>query len=259
MDDTEEIEDNINRHTSHRKATIQREARSGSVMTTKQDSKQNPKPLSSLPWGTLIASVTAIGSLFTAYSAEKTQTIQNAPYLALGDVSTQVSTDPRPPGAPEVLYTAVTFRNNGTTQATHLSFTSIGWYASPTSETTNLPSGGFVVVRGQDIFQTIPWQRSAATATLDRDQPTLHRFEDFPLEQEPEGSVDYIYIEARFDDAFVFPFQASHLENFCIMHARPISPQVTSLPWTRVPLAKCAAEYIVLVKNHAGGPIDEGE
>ena len=85
-------------------------------------------------WLTLFSLVAAIGSLGTADSAEKTQTILSEPYLSLVDVMTAPGKTSNTAETSTKLNTSVIIKNSGQTNAVNLTFTSLAWYSAQTQE-----------------------------------------------------------------------------------------------------------------------------
>lgn len=223
----------------------------------------SPKIRKPIEWAAWAATIAAIGSLLTAVSAERTQTIQNEPYLAVVEAITAPSKDYHPKGTPPFWDTELTFKNNGTSQATHLKFASVGWYSISSSGSSTTSSGGssptmnmILSVHADTLQITSPWQTTSADNTLDRDQPTRHLFTSFPRNEEPEGAIDHLYIEVEFDDDFMPPFRRHHLEKFCeIRLPASLGMGDATIAWNRSPLGDCNEQYREIIATQKNGPI----
>ena len=206
-------------------------------------------------WLTLFSLVAAMGSLWTADSAEKTQTILSEPYLSLVDVMTAPGKTSNTAETSTNLDTSVIIKNSGQTNAVNLTFTSLAWYSARTQESVTDRHGVFYHVQ-DDLHVTSLWQVSPATDSLDRDQPTTHFFPSVPRLNEPRDATDFLYILAEYDDEFPFPFRRHHTAQFCIEK----SPQEADLgpvsrSWNRSPSADCIVDYQKLTALTKGGPI----
>ena len=227
-------------------------------MANKQELGNAQKPFHwASAWVPLLAFfslLTAIGSLWTADSAEKTQTIQSEPYLTLEAVTTAPGKTPNAGGTPTSLDTSVTIKNSGQTNAVNLTFKSLAWYSVESTQQTSDRYGSAYHHRAETQL-TSQWQVSPPTDSLDRDQPTIHFFPLVPQMNEPQGAVDYLYIQAEYDDEFPFPFRRHHITQFCIKKF----PQEEDLgpvhnTWNRSPLADCLPGYKDLTASIKNGP-----
>jgi len=204
------------------------------------------------PRPTWVPVIIALASLFTAISAVKTQMIQNAPYLALELVSSGDTVSYHPPGSPATMDTTVTIKNSGNTPAANLVFTTAGWFTSSTEAAFQFQSGTGVK-REVNMQETIPWQVSPPADSLDRDQPTNHLFSNFPLETEPKDAVDYLYVEAEYEDTYTWPFRGNHQANFCVVRFPPIATTLRN--WQRAPSGDCDNALKVIAMQHKDGPL----
>ena len=217
----------------------------------KRPSSDTPQVRKQIAWATWIATITAVGSLFVGYAAMKTQTVQNAPYIALEKISTAPNPYQHEEGTHADLDTQVIFKNDGATQAVNLTFTSLGWFSSSTAQTfgTSRTRGLHVT----EILQiTSPWQVMSSSDSLDRDQPTNRFFTGFPRSDETQSATDHLYIEINYDDGFMRPFREHYIARFCIIRLPAGTDIGSAYSWHRSTLEDCLPGYKQLTAGKSG-------